>query len=165
MVQETETPKRTRRTKEQIAADKAEHEAQQQAQADKDLEEGANRMPPDGLEGETPDPTMPIGGRRSSAGRHNQTAMDEIILNAEDNLDLIRFIEQQERTEQAHKEYMQAGRNRDRKLEELGIKGGPHRAYRLRDFRIVYVPGEGETKHVEMDRAPISKIHVNRITE
>jgi hypothetical protein len=162
----TTQDKPKRRTKAQIAEDEAN-------QADGD--DGVNRLPPDGTEGDDPpesdpdlgaqtDPTMPIGGGRSSSGREPQTSMDEVILNAEDNLDLIGYIEEMEANAAAHKTHDQAKRNRDRALEKLGVKGGPHMAYRLRDFRIVYIPGEGDAKHVEMDRAPISKLHVDRIT-
>jgi len=106
---------------------------------------------------------MPVAGGRSGAGRNPQQQLDEVTLNAEENLDLLGFMEEMERLASAHTQYVAAQRNRDRKLEELDIKGGPHQAYRLRDFRITYVPGQGETKHIEMDRAPISKVHVARI--
>ena len=161
MTTTTEERSPGRRTKAQIAEDEA------KAKADAEFEAGENRTGPDGTEGDEPpaptDPTMPIGGGRSSAGREPQTSMDEVILNAEDNIDLIGFIEEMEVTAAAALKHAAAKRNRDRKLEQIGVKGGPHKAYRLRDYRIVYVPGEGESKHIEMNRAPISKIHVDRI--
>ena len=137
---ETETPtRRTRRTKEQIAADKAEHEAQ----------------------------CIPVSGGRSGLGANAQTQMDETVLDAEEHMELLVNIELKQATQEAAKRNATARKEIEKILfEVMGLRDGKDHAFRLRDKRIVIIGATGEVRTIPaQDRKPITKVHITDITD
>jgi len=136
------------------------------AQADLDASPSRVDPPEDGMEDDIANnPIIPPGNGRASAGANPQTQMDEIILDAEQHLELLQNLETMEschaiklRYDKAHREVWEA-------LEALGHGNGKAAAYRLRDFRLVWPDVTGESKHISFDRDPMQKVSITRSTD
>lgn len=127
-----------------------------------DFEDGPNQTTPTPEDGEQEPPAMPVGGGRSSAGADPQLQMDEIVLDAEENLPLLANLEMMERWHAAKLSFDKAHREAVNSFHDLGMFDGNAHAYRLRDFRIVQLEPKGEAKSISFIREPTQKIQITR---
>lgn len=115
---------------------------------------------PEGLSG------LPINAGRTSAGADPQLQMDEVVLDAEDFLDLLANLETMERTHAAKFQFDKAHRQAWATFIDRLQKGdGKGRAYRLRDFRIFWPAATGDPKNIAFTRDPMQRVSVSRITD
>ena len=111
------------------------------------------------------DPTMPIGGRRTNAGGEAQTQMDEVVLDAEEHAEVLINLQALERLHEAKMLYDRSHREAWTAFVELGKGDGKARAYRLRDFRIIWPDITGEATPISFWREPTQKVSVTRIKD
>ena len=114
----------------------------------------------------TDNPIIPPGDGRTSAGADSQTQMDEVVLNAEDFLDLITNLEIREANHAAKLRFDKATRSAWKVLtEQLGLHDGEAKAYRLREMRLAWPAGVGDGTDVSFHRDPMQKVSITRPTD